>query len=329
MPPREMAKAEEVDGLTKEQYRWLKPRRHLLPSNPYGQVDYTAYTLEWGEMKLGLAGVHLGVIPRVQIGTQPVLDLIGVYNGNLKINALRVGPIDLSLQGQTHQVPLGDFHGSYLGAGVTGTWILSQAWSIHGGAQVGSVILSGLPTKPPALAKSYIDPSLLEEWSAEANRHGVNPTVRASGTIVKIATDIRLNRRDSLVLQGQAFTFGKIQANLGENLPESAGRLLDVVVPGLSEGAIDAEKKFSVADAYVVTLSYQLTWRKVDLRMGGGRSPSTLAWLLQANDVSYRFGGKTRGTERRYKKGWKQNRKDVSINGEAPPPPVPEERRRG
>jgi len=322
MPQREMAKAEQVDGLSREQYRWLKPRRHLLPANPYGQVDYTAYTLEWGEMKLGLAGVHFGILPRVQIGTQPILDLVGVYNGNAKVNVIRAGPLDLSIQGQMHQVPLGDFHGSYLGAGVTSTWILSRAVSLHGGAQVGSVVLSGLPTEVPGLAKSYVDSSLLEEWSDEARRRGVNPSVRASGTIVRVATDIRLNRRDSFVLQGQAFTYGKIQANLGENLPDSAASLVDVVVPGLSGGAIDAQKKFSLADAYVVTLSYQLTWRKVDLRVGGGKSPSTLAWLLQANDVSYRFGGQTRSTERRYKRGWKRNRGDVTVNGQAPPPPT-------
>jgi len=323
-----MAKAEEVDGLSKDQYRWLKPRRYLLPANPYGQVDYTAYTLEWGETKLGLAGIHLGVLPRVQLGTQPVLDLVGVYNINSKINVIRAGPLDLSIQGQMHQVPLGDFQGSYLGAGAMGTLIVSEAWSIHAGGQVGSVVLSGLPTQVPALAKGYVDASLLEEWSAEAKARGVDPTVRASGTIVKLATDFRLNRRDSFVLQGQAFTFGKIRANLGENLPDSAAQLIDVVVPGLSGGAIDAEKKFSVTDAYVVTLSYQMTWRKVDLRLGGGKSPSTLAWLLQANDVSYRFGGKTRSTERRYKKGWKRNRKDVSVNGHAPPPPSSDDKKR-
>ncbi len=321
MPPGEMAKAEPVDGLSKRQYRWLKPRRYLLPANPYGQVDFTAYSLEFGEMKVGIAGVHLGLLPRVQVGSQPILDLIGVYNGNVKVNLVRAGPLDLGLQGQLHQIPLGDFHGTFLGGGVMGSWILSRGWSIHGGAQIGSIVLSGLPTQPPALFKNYVDQSLLDEWAEDAKYHGVDPTVRAQGTVVRVATDIRLNRRDSLVLQGQAFTYGHVQANLGENIPESAANLIDLVVPGLSGGAIDTKKKFNVSEAYVVTLSYQLTWRKLDIRLGGGQSPSTIAWLLQANDLSYRFGGKTRSTERRYKRGWKRNGKDVAANGKPPAPP--------
>jgi hypothetical protein len=314
MPEREMAGAERVDGLSRRQYRYLKPRRYLLPANPYGQVDFTAYSLEWGEMKLGVAGIHFGLIPRVQVGTQPILDLIGVYNGNVKINVARAGPLDMSVQGQMHQVPLGDFHGAYLGAGVMGSLIVSRGFSLHGGAQIGSVVLSGIPTQPPALIKAYVDQSIMDDWAADARYYGVNPSVRAQGAIVRVASDVRLNRRDSLVFQGQAFIYGHVQANLGENLPASAVELVDLVVPGLAGGAIDAGKKFNVREAYVLTLSYQFTWRKFDLRMGGGKSPSTLAWLIQGNDLSYRFGGKTRGIERRYKKGWKKNRKDVAKN---------------
>lgn len=301
--------AESIDGLSEDQYAFLKPRRHLLPPNPYQQVDFTAYTLEWGEMEVGLSGVSLGLAPRVEIGTQPFLDLVGVYNGTAKVNILRAGPMDLGLQGGINVLPLGDFRGSYSSAGVMGSWVLTQGWSIHGGSQVGFLAMDGIPTQPPALFRGYVPESSLDKWAEEAEQAGVAPSIRARGVLVRAATDVRFNRRDSLVLQAQAMTFGALNATAGE-IPQSAREQIELFIPGFN-GNLEAESKFNILEAYVVTLSYQMSFRRLDLRIGGGQSPSTLAWVLQANDVSTRFGGATRMKERRSKRGWKKNKDDV------------------
>ena len=63
------AEAIRAPELTENQIRWLKPKRELMYAVPRAQVDFTAYTLEWGEVKVGLANVLVGVAPRVQVGT--------------------------------------------------------------------------------------------------------------------------------------------------------------------------------------------------------------------------------------------------------------------
>ena len=263
-------------------------------------------------MEVGLAGVSLGLAPRVQVGTQPLLDLLGVYNATAKINVLRAGPMDLGLQGGINLLPLGDFLGSYQSAGLMGSWVLTEAWSIHGGGQMGFLAMDGIPTKPPALIGGYVPQDSLEKWAAEASESGVDPSVRARGVLVRAATDVRFNRRDSLVLQAQAMTFGSLNATAGD-IPASAREQIELVIPGFN-GSLETESRFNVLEAYVVTLSYQMSFRRLDLRMGGGSSPSTLAWVLQANDISTRFGGATRMKERRSKRGWKKNKDDVVFN---------------
>ncbi|MEC7241833.1 MAG: hypothetical protein VXW32_11425, partial [Myxococcota bacterium] len=93
------AEAIRAPELTENQIRWLKPKRELMYAVPRAQVDFTAYTLEWGEVKVGLANVLVGVAPRVQVGTSPTLNLLGVYNVSGKANPLRFGQVDLAVDG--------------------------------------------------------------------------------------------------------------------------------------------------------------------------------------------------------------------------------------
>ena len=98
--------AESLDTqLTKEQIRWLKPTRGKLPQNPYQHIDFTAYTLEWGEVQLGLNQTSIGILPRTQVGTQVLLNVVGVNNVNAKVNLLRVGPFDLAVTGDYLSLP--------------------------------------------------------------------------------------------------------------------------------------------------------------------------------------------------------------------------------
>ena len=94
---------------------------------------------------------------------------------------------------------------------------------------------------------------------------------------------------------------------------------VSTLVPGMGGGFLDEDKRFNVTDAYVVSVSYQLSWRRWDFRVGGGSSPQPLAWTLQANDVSYRFGGRTRRTEAKSKKGWRRNKGDVTRKKDTEP----------
>ena len=76
-----------------------KPTRSTLAQDPYGQVDFTAYTLQWGEARIGLASSGLGVLPRVQLSTVPLLTAVKVYNGAAKWDVVRAGPLDVAASG--------------------------------------------------------------------------------------------------------------------------------------------------------------------------------------------------------------------------------------
>ena len=311
-PPTETGGVERLDGLSSKEYRWLKPQRGKMDPNPYQQVDFTAYTLEWGEARVGVAGIQLGILPRVQAGTQPVLDLIGIYNGTVKFDALRAGPLDLGVTVAYHRLPLGDFVGQYGSVGGNMSWVMTKHWSIHGGAQFGRVQMQGIPTAPPAILKSYVNQAEVDAWAAAAKRTGISPFLRAEGVALNAATDVRLNRRDSIVVRGQAFTWGSVDANLGTTLPPDAVEALQLVAPGIESTSVSESKKFALSEAYAVTISYQASFRRLDLRLGGGRSLNPLVSALQANDLAVRFGGRTRMEERRSKRGWRRNRDDVT-----------------
>lgn len=311
---------EPLQPLSKDQHRWLKPSRHRLPPNPYGNTDYTAYSLEFGEVKVGLASLTVGALPRTQIGTVPALNVLGIYNGHAKVNLVRVQGFDLAAKGAYHWLPLGDFDGSYLELGLFGSQIFHPRFSAHGGVAYSSMSARGVPDFAAASPFITMITGDLSAYSPPDAWFGENPPrIRAEALAVRVAMDVRLNRRDSFVLQGQALLQAAVVTDLGD-------LALEEVLPPIAglEETLSYKGRFRVTDAGLVTLSYQASWKQVDLRIGAGLSSIPGAWAIQANELSYRFGGKTRRTERRQRKTWRRNKRDVGPPAEAyEPPPLP------
>lgn len=313
------AEPEPLSDVTISQYRWLKPRRHLMEANPYQDVDFTSYALEWGEFKLGLTHLHFGVAPRVQIGTMPLLDLIGVYNGSIKANFLRAGPFDMAANANVHYLPLGEFQGTLWGAGLQTSVRIAKPLSIHAGANYNQLAFSGLPTAlPPLISAISGNPDMsgwVEQAEASAGLSIPRPTFRGDLVTVRIAADLRLNRRDAFILQASSVAWARARGDL--DLPEGNGT---GPVPVFHvDDVFDVQKAFSPAESYSVTLSYQFSWKQLQLRAGGGVSAIPLQWALQANDVSWRFGGRTRLEETRARKGWREDKKKRDEPSAAPP----------
>lgn len=309
---------ETLQPLSKKQHRWLRPSRHRLPPNPYGNTDYTAYTLEFGEVKLGVASITVGALPRTQIGTVPALNALGIYNAHAKVNVLRLAGFDFAVRGAAHWLPLGDFDGMYIDGGLLVSQQFHPRFSMHGAASYNSMSVRGVPdfTRASPLItaitgdlSAYNPP---EEWFGDEA-----PRIRAEALSARVAMDYRFNRRDSVVFQAQALLRAAVVTELGdveisEALPPIAG---------LDE-ALSYKGSFKPTEAYVMSLSYQANWKQVDLRVGVGLSSVPWAWLLQSTELSYRFGGKTRRTEHRQRRTWRLNRKDIAppVEGVEPPP---------
>lgn len=299
----EDAAPEQLPTLSRAQHRWLEPKRSRLPSVAHGQTDFSAYTLEWGETKIGAASVTLGALPRTQIGTVPVLNFMGIYNGHLKVNAVRVGPYAVGVGANLYRLQIGDFVGAHTGASLIQSVQIMKPWGLHVGVRFADVQSSGVPdvAQLPGILTGNTDPDQVQE-----RLEGTEESWRFHGQTVSmnVATDIRFNRRDSLLLQASATVLARLVERGFEAPP----------ILGLDETFnLETGSTSPVAETYIASASWQFSWRRLDLRVGAGISNVPGAWLLQSTDLSYRFGGKTRSSERRMKRTWKRNKSDTQA----------------
>ena len=288
----------------------VAPKRHRYPQDPYSNTSsFTAYTLEWGETKLGVASWNTSIAPRLQIGTAPALDAVGLLNVSVKANFFRTRRIDGALLAQYYTLPLttlADFFGlgsllegpeaetvtanaDYIGLGTTTSIQILDPWSIHvqgywaRPALRGNIAFDDLPV--------FILPGLSGELT--------NVGVGAIGDILiaTVATDVRFNRRDSVYLWVRYPFHGRVR---GQTSGEVAGleglENTDVIL------AYGDWIKFE--DSYSVAIGYQASFKHIEGRVGIGLSSVPYAWALQAFDLSYRFGGATKRKERRIRKGF-------------------------
>jgi hypothetical protein len=297
----DFARAAEAPDLTDSQIKWLRPKRHLMGQNPRAQNDFTAYSLEWGEVKVGLGKTTLGILPRVQLGTVPVMWGLKVQNGQAKVNAVRFGGLDLSVEGSYFGIPLDNFTANYKALGGGMSFQIVEKWSIHGRLNKAWFLLEGPPTGLKGVSDRLAStPGALTTYLEELGDDSLI-SVKADALVVNLATDYRFNRRDSLILQVQAMLGGSV-----------CGALTIPPILGLDE-AFDIEKCGYVAnasEAYLASVAWHSAWKRWEIRLGAGISSQPGAWAFQAMDLSYRFGGETRNTERRTRRTWRGNRKD-------------------
>ena len=302
----DLTEAQTPTDLSSAQMGWLKPSPHHLPQNPYGHIDFTAYALEWGEVQVGLANIHAGILPRVQVGTSPLLNAIGLYNGNAKINLLRLGPVDVAAKADHYRYPVGDMRGDYTALGGTMSMRILKPWSLHLTGQYATMGLAGLPDTSTISPIIYtLTGADLDAWREEAAAHDINIQIDAEVVTAKVATDIRFNRRDSLIIQGQAMVWGSVQS----------GTSGDIEIPpilGLDDAlSYDAEGPIPLGSAYTTSIAWQWSWKRSYLRLGVGTSSVSGAWLMQSTEYAMRFGGKTRRGEAQMRRGWRKNRKEL------------------
>ena len=307
-------KAESLDKtLTKEQIKWLQPTRGKLPQNPYQHVDFTAYTLEWGELQAGLNRSTIGILPRTQIGTQVPLWALGIQNANVKVNALRLGPIDLAVTGDyLNLAPTADqsLNIRYYGVGGYGSFRILDNWSIHAGGQYAELNLSGLPnlgalSGPIKTFAGLTDEDIQNVTNAieEAVKYERSEQILSA----KIATDVRLNRRDSFILQGNMMRSETTDSGLSVDA--------DVVQLSLESDQISSPlfqyllvpQESSVN--YSASIAYQASFKRAYLRLGMGYSTIPYAWLLQSIDLTWRWGGQTKRRANELEKIWELNKK--------------------
>ena len=165
-------------------------------------MDFTAYTLEWGELQAGLNRSTIGILPRTQVGTQVPLWALGIQNANVKVNALRLGPIDLAITGDyLNLLTDQSLNIQYYGGRI---WLISHLdtwsicwWSIRRTESEGLPNLGAL-SGPIKTFSGLTDEDIQNVTSAI----GETQYERSEQILsAKIATDVRLNRATLLLFK--------------------------------------------------------------------------------------------------------------------------------
>ena len=311
--------------LSKAQLKWLRPSRGKLPQNPYQHTDFTAYTLEWGEIQLGLNQNSIGILPRTQIGTQVPLNIIGIYNANIKVNALRSGPFDLALTGDYLTLPSTNdqfdtdyFDIDYYGFGAFGSLRILENWSVHAGGQYANLNIDGFPNLD-GLNNTLVKYTQLdtEELKAITSQIEDSVTYKRQQTLItyNLASDIRLNRRDSFILQGSMVNSQSTDASI---IVDTEGNEFSISSEDISSSPLfqflltpqEQQTNFSTS------LAYQASFKRAYLRVGWGYSTIPYSFLLQTIDFTWRLGGKTKRRANNMQKIWELNKKSLESGGD-------------
>lgn len=306
-----------------------RPRRWRFPQNPYGSTDFTAYTREWGEAKIGLASISYGVLPRTQVGTSAALDALRIWNGQAKVNFLRAGPFDAALAGSLFVVPINatlrriDADGRYeiggvrideddifvdrvttYGVALQTSLQVAGGWSVHGGVGYNRASARGQLDllNLPEIVIPGLDPI--------GGQITIVPAVSGELLDLRFATDYRFNRRDSLIVQAAASVWAKARGVID---PSEISGVPFFDAAAAYDVALERQQIVSPRDSFRATVAWQFSWRRVDLRAGIGVSAVPATWLLQAFDLSYRFGGETRRTERTIRRGYREDKEEQDI----------------
>ena len=245
LPEDQKSEALEMPSLSKAQHRWLEPKRSKLPQVPHAQTDFTAHTLEWGETKLGLASITIGILPRTQLGTIPLLDVLGLYNGHLRVKVVQTDRYALGLGTDLYTLQAGEMKAHSLGLSMIQSIDVFEPWSLHIGIEWDRIKSSGIPDLD-ALPSVFTGGTSNEDFRRSQKESEWDFDLQE--ITLSMATDYRFNRRDSLILQASAVFWSKV-SEVGYDAPPILG--LDEVFNK------DIGVSSPVAETYVASLAWQ------------------------------------------------------------------------
>ncbi len=292
----DLSAAEQAPTVTKKQLRLFKPSPYHLPANPRQQIDFTAYTLEWGEVKLGVASMTVGILPHVQLGTSVPLDVLGIPNVHGKVHVTEKGPWDIAALGQYYVLPRQVFSGRYIGAGALVSIQPVEPWSIPlGGPRTSWRVAGDIQLDNLSQLLWFLDSGVI------GDADHADSILEVTTVGARAATDLRFNRRDSIVIQGEAIVWATVDRDDELWVPTFLGLEETLAY----DGAVPIES------AGVASIAWQFAWEHWELRLGWGISSVPAAWLLQSTELSYRFGGPSPKRARRMRETWEKNKDEL------------------
>lgn len=248
-------------------------------------LDYTAWAMAPGEVRVGLTRLDVGVLPKVQAGTQTGLDLLGIYNVGAQWSPLDRDGRGLAVGTSFHDMPVGDFHLRHTRLDLTGSRQLGQV-GLHGTLAWTRLSTAGSPD-PEKLSPVLLGLLGLKKDELGGGGSAADVDSRLDTLRLRAAVDLQVAEHHAIVGQlsmalAQDKRLGEEVADLGQGLPDDLGLAR----------TLDPAQAADPGDSYVASLAWQGSWRHLQLRAGLGVSADPYAWLLQSTELSWRFGGR-------------------------------------
>lgn len=219
----------------------------------HGLLDYTAHTLNGGELRLGLFEQNIGVHRYVQVGTETLPWLAGLFlrsvtpNANLKVGLWRSRRLDLSLRGALYYAHLAAASSDANGSGAL--WLFPASLS-SSARIVPWLSLHTEATFTWTRAGARVDADALAVQGT-----GLNNTLQLGAML-----EARLNRIAAITLRGRIQPHASpivIRSHSGE------GEAMQ----------LDVEAKLSGNASHppmMAVLGLALAWKNVNLQFGIG-----------------------------------------------------------
>lgn len=275
------------------------------PIDPRVTTDLTAYTVGKNNFKLGFVNQDYGLLDNVQLGTTLGLLPLGVLAAHGKVTAVDSERFALGIEGgwlryrfNTDQLVSevsADAKATAIPLNLTGSYIINQRFSVHGGPawlfanvtgnvpldQVGVALAAMLGSTFGGTVTEDVEGQLQEKAEDELEDKGaIFADARMTVTRVNLATDFRINRRDSIMFAAM------IPVNVGGLV--AAGYQTEG--GDIAAGASVLVDKSLDEFGSTITLSYQASWPHLHLRVGFPLFTTVkYAWIPQAFDLYWVF----------------------------------------
>jgi len=244
------------------------------PIDPKTLLDLGAYTIGQNRVRISPSRVDYGILDNIEIGTDLILDVFEIYNARMKVAAVQLNRLDASFQAGRMYYDLARYSNDIQEARASITslaWrssvVASKRLGFHGGQTWYVTEVHGdfkLQAVAERLAKVF-GTDIGEELAGSIDG---GKAIYGGGQIIVsqvfIASDIRLNRRDSIVIQAHAVwrAFGRIDAGTDVQTSSDA----DITLGAAARFNLDLQQSKGVD--IVVPISWQFNWENFVLRAG-------------------------------------------------------------
>ena len=127
---------------------------------------------------------------------------------------------------------------------------------------------------------------------------------------VRAATDVRFNRRDSLILQWSSVAWADNATDTTVDFGAVGNAFLQPYVDD-AEKLLSAQGAIPLSTYYTASVAWQVAWKNAHLRMGVGLPIQRVTWLTQTMEFSMRFGGKSNIERTKQWQTWRKNKKEI------------------